>query len=180
MSVAMVAVDGHDDDSTLYPPSSHSQDPDEADYTSLKRSLSRIHKPTHLTNPLSISSDSPNNDSKLRKGNHAANQMHLNIPQAPLAAETALAALQHLPTPLIVLSSLKTIVLANEAMGRLLGLRDNQHSLNEDEHDEQTDDSITDILSGQTLSQIGIDMISDGIPIWYVTLPLEQTRTDNT
>lgn len=86
--------------------------------------------------------------------------MHLHIPQPPVAAETALAALHHLPTPLIVLSSLKTIVLANEAMGRLLGLRD------ADKLSDGGQESITDVLKGQTLSQIGIDMVSDGVPIW--------------
>ena len=69
-----------------------------------------------------------------------------------MAAEVALAALQYLPTPLIVLNSLKTIVLANEAMGRLLGLHDT--------------DTVGDELKGQSLSQIGIDMISDGVPVW--------------
>lgn len=78
-------------------------------------------------------------------------------PANPAATETALAALQFLPTPLLVLSSLKTIVLANDAMGRLLGLHDNtaiSHA------------TITDSLKGQSLSQVGIDMISDGVPVW--------------
>jgi len=78
----------------------------------------------------------------------------------PAAAEIALAALQYLPTPLLVLSSLKTIVLANEAMGRLLGLWDG----NDDRSD--SNESTTGVLNGQTLSQIGVDMISDGVPVW--------------
>ena len=83
--------------------------------------------------------------------------MHLDLPYAPDAAETALAALQFLPTPLIVLNSWKTIVFANEAMGRLLGLYDNT---------DMSHDSIIHGLKGQSLSQIGIDMISDGVPVW--------------
>jgi PAS domain-containing protein len=69
--------------------------------------------------------------------------------------EIAFAALQNLPMPLIVLSSLKTIVLANEAMGRLLGLRRDSASSQQE--------SVIDVLQGQTLSQIGIDMLQDGV-----------------
>jgi len=78
----------------------------------------------------------------------------------PAAAEVALSALHYLPTPLLVLSSLKTIVLANEAMGRLLGMREHAQNLHSEE------ETITDLLRGQTLSQVGVDMISDGVPVW--------------
>jgi len=83
--------------------------------------------------------------------------MHLHLPQNPSVAETALAALQFLPTPLLVLSSWKTVVLANDAMGRLLGLYDNTGV---------SRDVLANGLNGQSLSQIGIDMISEGIPVW--------------
>jgi PAS domain-containing protein len=73
----------------------------------------------------------------------------------PKVTEIAFAALQNLPMPLIVLSSLKTIVLANEAMGRLLGLRRDSASSQQE--------SVIDVLQGQTLSQIGIDMLQDGV-----------------
>ncbi|KAL8946350.1 MAG: hypothetical protein Q9222_007240, partial [Ikaeria aurantiellina] len=85
----------------------------------------------------------------------------------PELAHAALAALQYLPTPLLVLSSRKTIVLANEAMGRLLGLdtrdqeQDQSSAVQEKEHA-----GIGDILRGQSLSQIGIDMMQDGQRIW--------------
>lgn len=79
----------------------------------------------------------------------------------PSPAELALSALQYLPYPLVVLSSLKTVVMANDAMGRLLGLED------------QDDDTVgeqgicgVDRLQGQTLSQMGIDMLQDGRPVW--------------
>lgn len=79
----------------------------------------------------------------------------LDIPPPAMATEIALAALATLPTPLLVLSSLKTVIMANNAIGMLLGL---------EQHDPQL--TITDLLRNQTLSQIGIDMMSDGAPIW--------------
>jgi hypothetical protein len=96
-------------------------------------------------------------------------ELQMDFPQVPVGAEIALVALQYLPTPVIVLTSLKTILLANEAMGRLLGLEDKQ----DQEKDEQDIEplsgntlSVTDMLRGQTLSQIGVDILQDGIPIW--------------
>ncbi len=89
----------------------------------------------------------------------------VNIPKVPGAAEAALAALQYLPTPLLVLSTWKTVVLANEAMGRLLGLDVKQQE--ESSRDEEQDQiPICDILRGQSLSQIGVDMLQDGQRIW--------------
>ena len=82
--------------------------------------------------------------------------MHLRLPGLTTTTELAMAAMQYLPTPLIVLSSLKTVVLANEAMGRLLGF---DHA-NEDGSDDGK--STLERLRGQTLSQVGIDMIQDG------------------
>src|SRR5262245_61283213 len=76
--------------------------------------------------------------------------LHIDIPRLPMAAEIAFGALS---TPLLVLSSLKTILLANAAAARLLDIDD-------------VEGSVTDALRGQTLSQIGIDMVSDGTPIW--------------
>lgn len=119
----------------------------------LKRTRSRIHNAS--SRDTGSRSSATSDSHRTRKG--SGGSMHLDLPHLPLPAETALAALQLLPTPLIVLSSLKTVVLANEAMGRLLGLNDN------------TDlpyNSVTDTLHGQTLSQIGIDMMSDGVPCW--------------
>lgn len=82
-------------------------------------------------------------------------ELRIEVPHLPKSAEIALATLSTLPTPLLVLSSLKTIILANAAAGRLLGV-----------DQAGVDTTLTDILKGQTLSQIGIDMVSDGIPIW--------------
>ncbi|KIX01269.1 uncharacterized protein Z518_08994 [Rhinocladiella mackenziei CBS 650.93] len=81
--------------------------------------------------------------------------LHIDLPHLATATEIALGTLSTLPTPLLVLSSLKTVILANSAAGRLFGI-----------DQDAADSTVTDILQGQTLSQIGIDMVSDGIPIW--------------
>lgn len=133
-------------------------DDPEVHYDSLKKSLSRIsnYKPSR-SDPLLHPQSSVKTLQNGHKRSGSGSSMHLDLPSNPMAAETALAALQFLPTPLIVLSSLKTIVLANKAMGRLLGLcedTDIPHA------------TIIDGLRGQSLSQIGIDMISDGVPVW--------------
>ncbi|KAI1485311.1 hypothetical protein F5X96DRAFT_674757 [Biscogniauxia mediterranea] len=74
--------------------------------------------------------------------------------------QLAFSAMQFLPVPLLVLNNLKTVVLANEAMGRMLGLSSSSE-------DHQKDGaSITDKLRGQTLSQVGIDMLLNGKPVW--------------
>ena len=87
---------------------------------------------------------------------------YIDIPQIPNAAEAALAALQYLPTPLLVLSSLRTILLANEAMGRLLGLDIIQPSQQSSDDVAEEELAPWEMLRGQSLSQIGIDMIQDG------------------
>lgn len=77
------------------------------------------------------------------------------------SAQLAFSALQFLPVPVLVLNSLKTVVLANEAMGRLLGLiPDSADSSGADAS------HILEQLNGQSLSQVGIDMIQNGRPVW--------------
>ena len=90
---------------------------------------------------------------------------HVNISKPPPSAETALAALQYLYVPLLVLSNLKTVILANDAMGHLLGLQRSRDQAT-DGSTQEKDTSVTDLLKGQFLSQIGIDMVQDGQPIW--------------
>jgi PAS domain S-box-containing protein len=85
----------------------------------------------------------------------AKDGFQVNNLRLPMAAEIALGALSTLPTPIIVLSTLKTVVLANVAVARLLGIDQDGEENNE-----------PDTLVGQTLSQLGIDMVSDGVPIW--------------
>lgn len=74
-------------------------------------------------------------------------------------AQLAFSAMQYLPVPVIVLNSLKTVVLANEAMGRMMGI------ISDDSSDEDNFHTI-DRLRGQTLSQVGIDMLQEGRPVW--------------
>ncbi|CAM1504363.1 Fc.00g019540.m01.CDS01 [Cosmosporella sp. VM-42] len=82
----------------------------------------------------------------------------LNMPYIS-PGQLAFSAMQYLPVPMIVLNNLKTVVLANEAMGRMLGI------VSEDSDDD--DGSATfDRLRGQTLSQVGIDMLQDGRLVW--------------
>lgn len=85
--------------------------------------------------------------------------LDLRIQSFRSTADLALVAMQYLPTPLIVLNNLKTIVLANDAMGRLMALDEA-----DDEVDATSDDGLssTDKLKGKSLSQIGIDVMQDG------------------
>ncbi|RYP61250.1 hypothetical protein DL769_007791 [Monosporascus sp. CRB-8-3] len=74
--------------------------------------------------------------------------------------QLAFTALQFLPVPVLVLNNLKTVVLANDAMGRMVGLIDDSHNHQDD------GSSVSDKLRGQTLPQVGIDIIQDGRPVW--------------
>jgi hypothetical protein len=69
----------------------------------------------------------------------------------------SLTALQYLPVPLLVLSSLKTVVLANEAMGRLLGIDFESTTLH--------DSSISEVLLEKSIGDLGIDILQNGSPI---------------
>jgi hypothetical protein len=80
--------------------------------------------------------------------------MHLPSPTTTLASLTAL---QYLPVPLLVLSSLKTVVVANEAMGRLLGIDFESTALH--------DVSISEVLKDKSMSEMGIDILQNGSPI---------------
>lgn len=88
--------------------------------------------------------------------------MRLQMPMPFVTpGQLAFSAMQFLPVPVLVLNSLKTVVLANEAMGRLLGLiPESGEGTSNDEP------SVLDQLNGQSLSQIGIDMIQKGRPVW--------------
>lgn len=80
--------------------------------------------------------------------------MHLTIPSRAMASFTAM---QYLPIPLMVLSAQKTVVLANEAMGRLLGIDFEStafHGL-----------SITEALQDRPIGDLGIDILQNGSPL---------------
>ncbi|KAK5658801.1 hypothetical protein OQA88_1613 [Cercophora sp. LCS_1] len=74
--------------------------------------------------------------------------------------QVAFSTLQFLPVPLLVLDGLKTVVLANEAMGRLLAL----------DYDVSREPDgmlpVMEQLRGKSLSQVGIDLIQGGAPVW--------------
>lgn len=85
----------------------------------------------------------------------------------PATTTAALMALQYLPTPVLVLNSVKTVVLANEAMGRLLGI-----DPSELENDDGPVATVTDILQGQHMSYLGVEILAHGSPIlvsWEVS-----------
>lgn len=98
-----------------------------------------------------------------RSHKNNSESLSVRIPKQSTGTEMALAVLQYLPTPILVLSSLKTVILGNEAMGRLLGLDVSGALRNEGGSEDKT---VTDVLRGQSLSQIGIDMLQDGQPVW--------------
>lgn len=73
--------------------------------------------------------------------------------------QLAFSALQFLPMPVLVLNNFKTVVLANEAMGKLLGM-----SSDSDDGDDLAHS--VGSLTGQSLSQVGIDMLQNGRPVF--------------
>ena len=89
---------------------------------------------------------------------HSPSQSPLRLPMPTISpAQLAFSALQYHPIPTIIVNNLKTVVLANEAMGRLLGIV---------AEDDQDDTTTCERLRGQTLSQVGIDMLQEGRPVW--------------
>jgi PAS domain S-box-containing protein len=111
-------------------------------------------------------------------GSQGSRSHHLSIPMPPnhLNSHVAITALLYLPMPVLVLSSKKTIVLANEAMGRLLGIDlDYTHDTHPEPHDvphilkrrESTDlQSATEVLYGNTLGDLGLDLLQNGSPVF--------------
>lgn len=73
--------------------------------------------------------------------------------------QLAFSALQFLPVPVLVLNNLKTVVLANEAMGRLMGMSSDSNDGDDLAHSVGS-------LTGQSLSQVGIDMLQNGRPVF--------------
>jgi hypothetical protein len=93
---------------------------------------------------------------------------------SPTTTMASLTALQYLPVPLLVLSSLKTVVVANEAMGRLLGIDFESTAFH--------DLSISELLEDKSMSDLGIDILQDGSPIlvpWEVRIDQELVPQTN-
>ena len=141
------------------------------DYPSLKKSLSASFNAGSTGDPYSFDDKETghlhNGESQSSTSSPDTPSLYVDIPKQPSPVEAALAALQHMPTPLVVLSNWKTVILANDAMGRLLGL-----DAVEDGHEVAQEDGqyekppVTDMLRGQSLSQIGVDILQDGQRIW--------------
>lgn len=136
------------------------------EYTTLKKSLSASFghvSPSKAQNEAPVKgSDDGARTPVPRSGSPP---LSVNIPKMPNMVDASLAALRYLPTPLLVLSSWKTVILANEAMGRLLGLdgRDQRQTRNKEGQEPL---GVDFFLKGQSMSQIGIDMLQDGQRIW--------------
>ena len=77
--------------------------------------------------------------------------IHLSPPTSTTMA--SLTALQYLPIPLLVLTSSKTVCLANEAMGRLLGI-DFESTVSQGM-------SVTESLQGRSVGDLGIDILQN-------------------
>jgi len=124
--------------------------------------------------PLDLNIDAASEESNgysLLHGNGAdspassrTNPFSIQIPAAPSLPDTAFTALQYLPMPVLILSSLKTVILANEAMARLL--YGDSDPLEEEGIKQGGTAFKRDLLLGQTLSQLGVDMVQNGTPIW--------------
>lgn len=94
------------------------------------------------------------------------------VPSSPLrlqmpfltTGQLAFSAMQFLPVPVLVLNSLKTVVMANEAMGKLLGM---VSASDEGTCCDAASDAL-ETLKGQSLSQVGIDVSQNGHPVFVV------------
>ncbi|KAK4984940.1 hypothetical protein LTR50_006280 [Elasticomyces elasticus] len=97
----------------------------------------------------------------------------ITIPPRQTQADLAFAAMQYLPVPVLVLSAdTKRVVLANEAMGRLLGI-DHEPNQTAREHDGDSDSGelkdyldTNDLLQGLPIGALGIDMTQNGNVVW--------------
>jgi hypothetical protein len=126
--------------------------------------LSRVERDATVESYFDLRHDAPPSPSSIPS-------QSLSMIEHSNAVAPAFAALQYLPVPLIVLSSQKSVILANEAMGRLLNL-DLMQSSNESDRGTEAALSVTDILHGYNISQLGIDFLQGGSPIlvsWEVS-----------
>ena len=88
---------------------------------------------------------------------HSPGALSIELPSNPSSTMVGLTALQYLPIPLLVLSADAEVSLANEAMGRLLGI-DWSATAAEGL-------TVSDVLMGKTISELGIDILQNGSPI---------------
>lgn len=125
-------------------------------------------------------------DESADEGVQRRRRASLSIRMPPLQSHTDLAftALQYLPMPVLVLSGMKQIVLANEAMGRLLGvdldLDDSDSTCDgNSENGTQNIESTTDLLHGKTLGELGIDLLQGGNAVFVSWTDILQNVVDD-
>lgn len=116
--------------------------------------------------------DLENSNDEEFDGNSPTSPMSIRLPPAPGQADMAFTALQYLPMPVLVLSQKKTIVLANEALGRLLGIDlQRPYTSPSDNDDAQRRNSqdirdATGVLYGIPMSALGMDLLQNATPVW--------------
>lgn len=93
------------------------------------------------------------------RGSRSPSPLRIEMPFIT-PGQVAFSALQFLPVPVLVLSGLKTVVLANEAMGSLLGMSPDASN------EADGVPSVMDQLRGLSLSQVGIDVVQGTGPVW--------------
>ena len=148
-------------------------------YPTLKKSLSAatcppIPRHRSKSDP-SISRLSSGHGSGVHEGRLRPTRSSLKIgfPAPTATTELAFVALQCLITPLLVLSSSKTLVLANDAMRSLLAWDDFEEYQTNPKNDDQRESKREDRLYGFSLSQIGIEIVQEENqkwPRWEVVL----------
>ncbi|KAF2187784.1 hypothetical protein K469DRAFT_685659 [Zopfia rhizophila CBS 207.26] len=88
---------------------------------------------------------------------HSSDSLSIHLPSTLKTTMAVPTALQYLLIPLLVLSSLRTVVVANKAIGRLVGIdftivaEDSEKVL-----------SVTEALQGQTMAELNIDILQNG------------------
>ncbi|KAK0907083.1 hypothetical protein LTR91_006856 [Friedmanniomyces endolithicus] len=112
--------------------------------------------------------------------------LSIRIPPSQAKTEMAFTALQYLPMPVLVLSSAKTVVLANEAMGKLFGIdigADGEATGNGGDELTRLQSrevrSATDVLYGITLAQLGIDLLQNGSAVFLAWPDFLETLVDD-
>ncbi|GAB7364411.1 hypothetical protein MBLNU230_g4953t1 [Neophaeotheca triangularis] len=112
--------------------------------------------------------------------------IHIPPHQLQGTSDMAFTALQYLPMPVLVLSSQKSIVLANEAMGRLVGidLTAEQQGADKNVAELSTKESVehqtpTEILQGATLGELGIDLLQNGNAVFVAWETFLETVVDD-
>lgn len=84
------------------------------------------------------------------------------MPPAPRVTDVAFAALRYLPTPVLVLSNSKTVIIGNEAMGQLLATEGGDTVY----HNPENQNAAIHKLKGFSLSDLGVGLAPGQELIW--------------